>query len=287
MLRCLLTACVLLLSSMSLADDPRRQVSVSYSAAGTNSEQTSLDVYAPATGEDLPIVIWIHGGAWRIGDKARVERKPEFFNSHGFVMISINYRLHPATDYAGQAADVAQAIRWVHDHAIEFGGSPGQKFLMGHSAGAHLAALVATDERYLRAAGLDLSTLSGVILLDGAGYDIPRQIELAPLPRLKETYRTVFTDDLQKQRDASPINHVAPDKGIPPFLILYVATRRDGRVQSKGLASALSDANVPSRSVAAQNKTHATINRGIGVEGDEPSRLVLAFLQERTAPVAD
>ena len=94
-------------------------------------------------------MIWVHGGAWQIGDKAQVQAKPKAFNERGYVLVSVNYRFHPAVTYKEQAGDIAQAIRWVNDHAREHGGDPGRVFLMGHSAGAHLAALVGTDGRYL------------------------------------------------------------------------------------------------------------------------------------------
>jgi arylformamidase len=103
---------------------------------------------------------------------------------------------------------------------------------MGHSAGAHLAALVGSDGRYLAKEELKLSDLSGVILLDGAGYDIPRQIEQTSLPRAKTMYTTVFTADEAKQKEASPITHVAKGKGIPPFLILHPRRARRGSASS-------------------------------------------------------
>lgn len=280
MQRILIVLSLLLIAAAALAD-ARTRKSVAYSQEGNNRNQTSLDVYAPASGENLPVVVWIHGGAWRIGDKARVEQKPKTFNDKGFVFVSINYRLHPAADYKGQGGDVAGAIRWVCDHAKEFGAAPDQIFLMGHSAGAHLAALVATDQRYLAGKGLKLKTIKGVILLDGAGYDIPRQIELAALPRLKQIYLTVFSEDAAKQKDASPITHVAKGKGIPPFLILHVASRRDGKIQSEELGKKLTDAGVSAQVIAAEDKTHATINREIGNAGDVPTKHIFVFLGQR------
>lgn len=258
----------------------RIETSILY-VEGGDKRQQSLDVYAPKSGSELPVMVWIHGGGWQIGDKWRVEEKPATFNARGFVFVSINYRLHPTTDYRGQGEDVAKAIDWVREHIKAYGGSPEKIFLMGHSAGAHLAALVATDPRYLTAEGMKLSDLRGVVLLDGACYDIPRQRELAVLPRMRELYRTVFTDDVEKQKDASPIEHVERERGIPPFLILHVATRRDGRIQSEALGKKLSDAGVSAKVIAAENKTHATINREIGKPDDVPTRQIFEFLQQQ------
>lgn len=153
------------------ADQMKIERDISYSEAG--GKLTSLDVYAPADGTKQPVVVWIHGGGWRRGDKSRVHERPTVFTSKGYVLVSINYRLSPHVTYREQGQDIARAIRWVRDNIDEYGGNPEKLLLMGHSAGAHLAALVATDESYLGSEKLKLGALSGVILLDGAGYDIP------------------------------------------------------------------------------------------------------------------
>jgi arylformamidase len=255
----------------------RVQKNIAYSDAG--GDRTRLDVYSPGDGKDRPVVIWIHGGAWKFGDKASVQAKPKAFNELGYVLVSINYRFHPVVTYKEQAGDIARAIRWVHEHASDHGGDPSRVFLMGHSAGAHLAALVGTDARYLKNEGLKLSDLSGVILLDGAGYDIPRQIQQAMLPRLKTMYKTVFGEDETKQKDASPITHVAGGTGIPPVLILHVASRRDSKAQSEGLAAKLRGAGVEANVVPGEGKTHATINRELGQPDDPPTKAVFEFLR--------
>lgn len=256
---------------------------IAYSEDGENRNQTSLDIYSPQSGKDLPVMIWIHGGAWRKGDKFRLEEKQKAFNEKGFVFVSINYRLDPKVDFRGQGTDVAKAIRYVHEHAAEHRGAPDKLFIMGHSAGAHLAALVATDESYLEAQKLKLSTIKGVVLLDGAAYDIPRQIEIALLPAMKEMYRSVFTNNLELQKEASPITHISKGKEIPPFLIFYVATRRDGKIQSEALSARLKENEISSRVIPAENKNHATINREIGLPGDVPTQQIFEFLSTRLA----
>jgi acetyl esterase/lipase len=279
-----LAGLLLTADSLARAAGPRTQQDVVFSPAEGARTAHKLDIYAPASGSGHPVVLWIHGGGWRSGDKARVQRKPPWLNEHGFVLVSINYGLHPAADYKQQAGDVAQAVRWVRDHAAEFGGAPDRLFLLGHSAGAHLAALVGTDARYLAAKKLQLSDLAGVVLVDGACYDIPLQVEQSRLPRAQELYRTVFGSDVAVQRDASPIAHIAANQGIPPFLILHVAQRADSRQQSQALAQRLTSAGVSATVVSAQGKTHATINRELGTAGDAPSQAVLRFLEEHRGP---
>lgn len=253
---------------------------IAYAKLGDERNATSLDVYAPTSGKDMPVMVWIHGGAWKIGDKHRVEQKPEMFNKLGFVFVSINYRLVPNVNVTEQGYDVARAIRWVHDHIAEYGGSPEKIYLMGHSAGAHLAALVGTDEKYLEAEKLSLANLQGVILLDGAGYDVPWQIKNAGLPRLKEMYREVFGEDEAKQLAMSPITYVEKGKHLPPFLIFYVTSRRDSRHQSEALGKKLNAAGVSAEVVPAENKTHATINRELGQANDPPTEAVEKFLEK-------
>src|SRR4051812_43888274 len=91
------------------AEGDRVQKDIAYSDAGGN--RTRLDVYAPGDGKDHLVVVWIHGGAWQIGDKAFVQSKPKAFNERGYVLVSVNYRLPPAVTYREQAGDIAKAIR--------------------------------------------------------------------------------------------------------------------------------------------------------------------------------
>lgn len=130
----------LLLAATVHATDPQVHRDLPY--AGTEHERQALDLYTPAEGEGHPVVLWIHGGGWQAGDKADVQAKPEAFVDRGFVFVSAGYRLLPEVTIGEMAGDLAKALRWVHDHAGEYGGDPDTIFVMGHSAGAQLAALL-------------------------------------------------------------------------------------------------------------------------------------------------
>src|SRR3954449_3858440 len=119
--------------------------------AGVQDEKRTLDVYAPAGAKGLPVVFWIHGGGWQAGDKSDVKLKPQWFMGKGFVFVSTNYRLLPAVDMGTLTRDVARSFKWVEDHVAEYGGDPKRVLVGGHSAGAQLAALLCTDDRYLKA----------------------------------------------------------------------------------------------------------------------------------------
>jgi len=245
-----------------------------------NQRFNSLDIYAPSTGKDHPVMIFIHGGAWKIGDKRGVDLKPAAFVDAGYVFVSVNYRLHPQATWREQAGDVAAAIGWVKEHIKTYGGSADKISIMGHSAGAHLAALVATDETYLKAEKLKLNDLQSVVLLDGAGYDLPLHLKHIELRWLKGIFEDVFSTNIKQQEDASPIHHVAKNKDIPPFLILHVADRDNSKEQSEALGKKLVDAGGQAKVIACKNKSHRTINRELGKKEDQPTTDIFKFLNE-------
>src|SRR5262245_56567278 len=185
-----------------------------------------LDVYTPKNVKNAPVVFWVHGGGWQTGDKSSVQLKPQAFTEKGFVFVSTNYRLLPDVDMGTIIRDIAKSIHWVHDNIAKHGGDPKRLMVMGHSAGAQLAALVSIDDRYLKAEGLSLSIIKGCVPVDGDTYDVPAIIETAetrrrvhgqPMP--SNGHREKFGNDPAKHRDFSAVTHVTKDKGIPPFLI--------------------------------------------------------------------
>lgn len=269
-MRAVAAVLLLLLASPLWAGEPKVHRNLPY--AQPRTERQTLDVYAPTEGKNLPVILWIHGGGWRRGDKSGVQKKPQAFVEKGFVFVSTNYRFYPQVSVKEMTGDIAKAIRWVHDHAREYGGDPKSIFVMGHSAGAHLAALVCTDDRYLKAEGLSLSILKGCVPVDVSVYDIPK--------RLKDggSVGEVFGKTDESHRDLSPVTHIARGKHIPPFLILHVASRPETKVQSHGLAGKLKDAGVPAQVVAAEGKTHGTINADLGKPDDKPTQAMWEFM---------
>ncbi|HET6883644.1 MAG TPA: alpha/beta hydrolase, partial [Pirellulales bacterium] len=131
---------LLLLASPVLAADLEVHRDVPYTEPA--AELQKLDVYAPKGAKDLPVVFWIHGGGWQTGDKGSVKTKPQAFADKGFVFVSTNYRLLPNVDMETIVRDVAKSVRWVHEHISKYGGDPNRLLVMGHSAGAQLAALI-------------------------------------------------------------------------------------------------------------------------------------------------
>jgi acetyl esterase/lipase len=278
-------AAFLLLGTSAFAVEPNVHRDLAYTEA--KNERQSLDVYAPAEGKEHPVVFWIHGGGWQTGDKSGVQDKPQAFVDRGFVFVSTNYRLLPQVDMKTILRDVAKSLGWVHKHIAEYGGDPKRIFVMGHSAGAQLAALVSIDDRYLRAEGVPFDVLKGCVPVDGDTYDVPAIIETAETrrrvhgqPQAKFGHREKFGNDPEKHRDFSAVTHVAKDKGLPPFLILYVADHPDNSAQAQRLGTVLKDAGIPTHVFGAQETNHTRINANLGTPDDPATKALFAFVSE-------
>ena len=250
-------------------------------------ERQVLDVYSPVNAKGLPVVFWIHGGGWQTGDKTAVQTKPQAFVDRGFVFVATNYRLLPNVEMGVINRDIAKSIHWVHDHIAEYGGDPKRLLVMGHSAGAQLAALICTDDRYLKAEGLSLSIIKGCVPVDGDTYDVPAIITTAETrrtvhgqPQAKFGHREKFGNDPEKHRDFSAVTHVAKDKGIPAFLILYVNDHPDNSAQAQRLGNVLKDAGIPTKVFGAQETNHSRINVNLGTADDPSTKALFEFVFE-------
>jgi arylformamidase len=275
---------VFALASAARAQNVKRDIPF----AGVEDDQKrTLDVYAPADARHLPVVFWLHGGGWQAGDKTDVKLKPQWFMDKGFVFVSTNYRLLPAVDMGTLIRDVARSFRWVQDHIADYGGDPKRVLVGGHSAGAQLAAILCTDERYLKEQGISFDVLKGCIPVDGDTYDVPAIIEVAEtrwrvhgMPPQKFGHREKFGNDPAKHRDFSAVYHVAKDKGIPPFLILYVAGHPDTSAQAFRLGAVLKEAGVAVRLLGAKDTHHTKLNDDLGLSDDPATKALSEFVAE-------
>lgn len=264
----------LLLAMPTIAAQPKIERDIAY--AEPKNERQTLDVYAPPGAKGRPVVFWIHGGGWQRGDKSEVDHKPQAFVDQNYVFVATNYRFVPNVTIKEMAGDIARSIRWVHGHIREYGGDPDTLFVAGHSAGAQLAALVSTDERYLKAEGLPLSIIKGCVPVDGDTYDVPLQIDTVE-QRRKDIYAWKF-GDLEQQKDLSPVTHVAKGKNIPPVLILHVADHPETKAQSLRLAKALSDAGCSAKTFGEEGTDHVALNANLGKADDKPTKALFEFL---------
>ncbi len=173
------------------------------------SKRQTFDVYKPAhsTGKD-PVVIFFYGGSWQSGDKSDYLFVADAFTSKGFITIIPDYRVYPEVKFPLFLRDGAAVVRWAKDHVDLIGGDSSRIFLVGHSAGAHIAAMLCLDGQYLAEYGLDRSAVRGMVGLSGP-YDF--------LPFHSDTLRTLFGPP-EQWPDTQPINHV--DGKGPPMLLM-------------------------------------------------------------------
>lgn len=189
-----------------------------------------LDVYRPiastrSTTLHRPVVVFFYGGAWESGDKADFLFVAEALTSHGYVVVIPDYRVYPEVTFPAYMDDAALAVKWTFDNAAQFGGDPSKVFVMGHSAGAQLAALVAFDGKYLAKTGVDKSRIRGMVSLAG------------PMDFLPLTEPNLFFVFPEAVRAASqPINFIAGKE--PPSLLLHgEADTRVGLHNTRNLAN--------------------------------------------------
>ncbi|WP_244173264.1 alpha/beta hydrolase [Caballeronia temeraria] len=200
-----LAACVGgVIAARALEHDSERADGIAY---GKGPRQR-LDVYTPGSGAlgNRPVVVYFYGGGWQSGHRKDSRPIAQALAAHGIVTVAPDYRIYPDAVFPGFLDDPAAAVRWTRDHAREFGGDPGRIFLMGHSSGAHMAAMLATDPRYLAAQGIANTSLAGMIGLAGPYAAIPTSD-----PHMDE----IFPDALRA--GALPIAFISGKE--PPMLL--------------------------------------------------------------------
>ena len=190
--------------------------------------KTKLDIHIPLKSTlHNPVIVYIHGGGWRSGDKSEWdEQKIEYFCNKGYICVSVNYRLSPDVVHPTHILDVANAIKWVEDNIPEYGGNSSNVTLIGHSAGAHLVALIITNQKYLNNAGANIHNISKAYILDAGAYLIMNELVFEDNNILDMIYGAVGNDinsDLWK--DFAPYNHIDDSKYIPYLIIAHSDTK--------------------------------------------------------------
>jgi len=245
---------------------------------GSDSQQR-FDVYAPREAKAAPVILMVHGGAWFLGDKAAravVENKVARWVPRGFIVISVSYRLLPKIGPIEQAKDIARALGGAQDKATFWGGDRNRFILMGHSAGAHLVALLASAPSI--ASDIVPTPWLGTICLDTAAYDVVKLMGAPHLP----LYDRAFGSDPQYWRSASPYHEMA---GAGRPILVVCSTRRDDSCPqtSRFVAKALS---LGTRATMLEwNFSHRDINHQLGIEGHytEAIESFLSSLDESVA----
>ena len=222
---------------------------------GAHPRKHRLDLLVPPQGKwraGRPMLIWIHGGGWVMGDKddalGLYTRYCRLLAENGVATANISYRLSPGVKHPAHIEDAAAATAWVIRHAEEIGFDPQAVFVSGHSAGGHLAALLAADHRWLEARGLPRGIIRGAIPSSGV-------FDLAPLLAGGERWQRAFAPD--DAAAASPVTHV--DANDPPFVFMIEGNGAFMQRQTKQMAEALRDAKVQEKIVVLPAVNHITM----------------------------
>lgn len=239
----------------------------------------SLDIFWKDNLKQRPVVIYVHGGAWALGDKSDVHRKPGFFSVHDMAFISMNYRLRWEANLVDQLDDITSVIRWVGRNARQYGLDPTRIILMGHEAGAHLVSLVATQPSYLKTSDIDFANIRAVVGIDSASYDIEALMGNSGKFLDQRRHRLIFGETPKGWQAASPISHLNADKAIPPFALLYVPDNESTASQARQFSKALRDADIDVIMIPGGENSTETIDEKLGAARDAPTLALIAFLR--------
>jgi acetyl esterase/lipase len=226
-----------------------------------DADKHRLDIYRPAEPKNAPVLMFVHGGYWRHGDRAQYAFLGNRFAQAGYVVVIPSYRLMPANPHPAQIEDVAAAFAWTHEYISKYGGDPNKIIVSGHSAGGHLTSLLALDPKWLRRFKLPTSAIRAVVSLSGV-YDVARV--------------TAFGDEAIRTA-ASPVHYVRAD--APPFLIEYCQWDYPGLpAQARRLDADLRKAFVPSRLIYATGENHISEILDLAKDDDPVTSAMLKFM---------
>ena len=238
-----------------------------------------LDLYLPRDAKNVPVLMWIHGGAWSFGDRSWFGDVGRRLAEEGIAVAVVSYRLSPKVQHPAHVEDCARAFAWLRDHVVEYGGDPERLFVSGQSAGGHLSALLACDPKYLRAAKVPDGALKGAIPMSGV-YTIPALP--AGTRGLLAMFPDSFGSDPKACRDASPAAHVA-ELAAPLLVITETEDAAPVRLYLRLFREAANRAGVTGiRYLDAEKRNHFSIVVGLAAKAADPSRTAMVeFIRER------
>lgn len=229
---------------------------LSSNIAFDEASSLKLDVYAPENAKNAPVVVFFFGGRWEEGSKEQYKFVGQALAARGMVAVIPDYRLYPSVKFPGFLIDNAKAVRWAHSNVGRYGGDPNKIVVMGHSAGAYNAAMLALNPEFMKAAGGDRNWLRGMIGLAGP-YDF--------LPITDPDLRDLFGPP-ESYDQTQPVLLV--DGRNPPMLLMH--GEDDETVFAKNshsLATRIQNAGGPVETVFYPKMSHAKIIATIATAG--------------------
>lgn len=284
----LLTAllCVFAGFGPAAAEDSRIKVEkdiLYYGAAKYEDPLQMLDVYHVEGKTNLPVMVFIHGGGWQKGSKEAVANVARALAEKNIVTVVINYRLSPSHDHPDQVMDAARAFAWTYNNIKDYGGDPGRIFVGGHSAGAHLAALLVLDPSYLKKFNVPDGTIYGSVLVSGVywlafgsrPWSVPRE---SPLMKMIEP---TFGNTVESLVEASPMAFKRPD--VSPMLIMVGGNEKGLLpVQAGEFYRAMLKEGAPVQYFTVPGRNHQTMVSGIGRKDDPCTKKIVEFILFRS-----
>ena len=271
--------CILLLSILTIGGCATAEPSADLPYGSLEREK--LDIYPAPGPAKAPVMIFVHGGGWHIGNKNRVHYKPAAFNKEGLVFVSVGYPLMPDHPVETQAQSLTTAIKWVVDNIETYNGDPTQLHLMGHSAGAHLVGLVVADQHYFRSVGVDPSRVKSIINVDGASWNVPwRMRTLSDSGRFaRRMFRQTFGQDRERWQQLSPYHYLTEGSYLPPVLFLTAEDKTAENLRSDRVVARISEVGGSSCIQRIDDRNHGTINRKMGEKDDSTFSSVMTFIR--------
>jgi acetyl esterase/lipase len=240
--------------------------------ASADPDKQKLDLYLPKGQKDFPVLMFVHGGSWRSGDRKMYAPLGNILAKNGIGTVIISYRLSPKVQHPGHIQDVARAFAWTCANIAKHGGRPDQVFTCGHSAGGHLVALLGTDESYLKAEKRGFADLKGVIAISGVYSIFPGAI-----------FESAFGKNEEAVKNASPLKHVK--ENLCPFCLLYAEKEYPTLdLMAEQMGKALKDCKCDASITKLKDRDHVSIIRKAASDETDPAvQAIFEFMAKHSS----
>lgn len=250
---------------------------ISYSTSPGSGTENLLDVYYPEDKtQPLDVMVFIHGGSWNSGKKETYWWLGRNMARKNVVTVIINYSLSPGSQYEKMASDCAEALKWISNNVSHYGGDPRRIFVMGHSAGGHLGALINSDPRFFRQQGVE-NPIQGLILNDAFGLDMFEYLNAAEDNGQTNSFLYTFSGDKETWKTASPLTYLENVKN-PHLIFIGERTYPAIQIQSERLRKQLLETNKKVEFLIIPRKKHIRMISQMIFGGNKLYGYILDFM---------